>query len=300
MPKAEALKSLGLFSEPSYLSLGDPYDPPKATSGRHTGLNMMTSNVKRGNVPKYVCFDKTYKRVSEGDVYQPPGGGERRARKDAWNKCLTTNGFTFSSPPKRRTGLGDTTGNFSKFPTWEATEATGKKTKDDIPPPPRPNIMSNPTKKGSFGVPGLTLSKGSEYKYLTEPYGRARELEQAEKKAIAEKTAVLTGGKPFQTMSHARDCFDKTVFTDPEHLRGGYKPGASGRDLALEGKAPMVPSSPSKQLTAFSGCFSKFPKAVPPGPEKKQPASVGIERAVFVPSSPAKSTRQTSIMFRQH
>eukprot|EP00656_Telonema_subtile_P047707 TRINITY_DN5507_c0_g1_i2.p1 TRINITY_DN5507_c0_g1~~TRINITY_DN5507_c0_g1_i2.p1 ORF type:complete len:259 (-),score=67.37 TRINITY_DN5507_c0_g1_i2:79-855(-) len=223
MPKANAQKELGIFSEPSYLSLGDPYDPPKESHGRHRGLNMMTSSVKRGNVPKYVLFDKAYKRVSEGDPYQPPGGGERRARKDGWNRCLTSNGFTFSSPTKRRTGLGDITGNFSKFPSWEARDGASKKTKDDIPAMPRSNIMSSPTKKGGYGIPGTTLSKGSEYRYMADPYGRAREMEQAEKKMIADKTAAMTGGKPFQTMSHARDCFDKTVFTDPENLRGGYK-----------------------------------------------------------------------------
>lgn len=55
---------------------------------------------------------------------------------------------------------------------------------------------------------------------MADPYSRARELEQEEKKKIAEKTALFTGGKPFNTMSHSRDCFDKTVYTDPEHLRG--------------------------------------------------------------------------------
>jgi len=29
MPKANAQAALGLFSEPSYLSNGDPYDPPE-------------------------------------------------------------------------------------------------------------------------------------------------------------------------------------------------------------------------------------------------------------------------------
>lgn len=298
MPKKNAQGSLGLFSEPSYLSLGDPYDPEiKSKAGRHRGLNMTTSPVKLGNVTKYVCFDKNFKRVSEGDTYVMPGGNERKARKESWNRCLTTNGFTFSSPTKRRTGLGECTGNFSKFPNWEARGGAEKKTKDDIPPMPKPNILTNPTKKGSYGIPNTTLSKGSEYSYLADPYARARDLEQEEKRIVAEKTAAFTGGKPFNTMSHAKDCFDKTVYTDPEHLRGGYKAGGSARDLALEGKPPMVPSSPPKKLTAATGCFSKFPKAVPPGPEKQNPASVGIERVVFVPSSPSKSQRSTSIMF---
>jgi len=299
MPKANAQSALGLFSEPSYLSLGDPYDPPKASQGRHRGLNMMTQPVKKGNVTKYVCFDKNFKRLSEGDKYIEPGGAERRSRKEAWNKCLTTNGFTFSSPAKKRTGLGECTGNFTKYPAWEPAGGMEKKTKNDIPEPPKANIMTNPVKKGSFGIPGLTLSKGSEYKYMADPYSRARELEQEEKKKIAEKTAIFTGGKPFNTMSHAKDCFDKHVYTDPEHLRGGYKAGGSGRDVQLEGKAPMIPSSPPKKLTAFSGCFSKFPKAVPPGPEKKDNSGPVIERPVFIPSSPPKSQRTTSIMFRQ-
>ena len=34
MPKANAQKSLGLFSEPTYMGIGDPYDPPMERSGR--------------------------------------------------------------------------------------------------------------------------------------------------------------------------------------------------------------------------------------------------------------------------
>merc|ERR1712159_841710 len=111
MPKVNAQRALGLFSESSYLGVGDPYDPPKETNGRHQGLNFTTSPVKRGNVTKYVCFDKTFRRISEGDTYAMPGAGERRSRKLAWEKCNPPNGFVFSHPPKRRTGLGECSGN---------------------------------------------------------------------------------------------------------------------------------------------------------------------------------------------
>ena len=40
---------------------------------------MMTSPVKKGNVTKYVCFDKQFKRLSDGDKYIEPGGAERRS-----------------------------------------------------------------------------------------------------------------------------------------------------------------------------------------------------------------------------
>merc|ERR1712195_367718 len=82
MPKANAQRALGLFGEPSYLGIGDPYDPPKDNAGRHRGVNFTTSPVKKGNVTKYVCFDTTFRRVSEGDTYKMPGANERKSRKE--------------------------------------------------------------------------------------------------------------------------------------------------------------------------------------------------------------------------
>merc|ERR1712196_305521 len=64
MPKVNAQSSLGLFSEPSYISIGDEYDPPTSKSGRHGGLNIMTQNVKKGSVPQSTCFDRTFRRIS--------------------------------------------------------------------------------------------------------------------------------------------------------------------------------------------------------------------------------------------
>lgn len=299
MPKANAQTTLGLFSEPSYISIGDEYDPPTAKAGRHGGLNIMTQNVKRGTVPQYTNFDRTFRRISEGDAYLMPGALERKWRKDSWMKCRTSDGFRFTHPTKHRTGLGDTTGNFSKWPEFIPRGGMEKKTRNDIAPPAKPNVMTNPVKKGSYGVHGCYMGAGTEFNYMTDPYDRPRELEMEERKKFKEKTAYFSGGKPFQTTAHARDCFDKTIYTDPEHLRGGYRGEIS--DKSLEGKPPFVPSQPPKSLTAFTGCFSKFPKAVPEPPTDEGPTKAGEagkERPVFIPSSPPKSLRQKSIMFR--
>jgi len=302
MPKANAQRALGLFGEPSYLGIGDPYDPPKDNAGRHRGVNFTTSPVKKGNVTKYVFFDTTFRRVSEGDTYKMPGANERKSRKEAWEKCTTSNGFVFSHPPKRRTGLGECSGNFNTFSKWQPNNLLidyTHKTKADIPPQPKSNIMTHPVKKGSFGIPNLTISKGTEYAYMADPYSRAHELEQQDRKHAQAAIELAAGGKPFNSMSHAKDCFDKSVYTDPESLRGGYKDAGSSRDPLMEGKQPMIPSQPPKRLTAFSGCFSKFPKSVPAKPERASTAQPAAERAVMIPSSPPKSMRQTSIMFRQ-
>lgn len=209
--------------------------------------------------------------------------------------------FPLSHPTRHRTGLGDVTGNFSKWPQFIPRGGMEKKTKNDIPPPAKPNIISSPSKKGSYGVHGTFLGKGTEFSYMIDPYDRPRELEMEERKAFKEKTAFFSGGKAFHTTSHMRDCFDKTIYTDPESLRGGYN--VTDNKAAFEGKAPFIPSQPSKSLTAFSGCFSKFPKSVPEPPEKVTAAvnskEEAKERPVFIPSHPAKSMRQKSIMFRQ-
>jgi len=287
MPKANAQAALGLFSEPSYISIGDEYDPPQSSDGRHKGLNIMTQVIKKGNVPQYTCLDKVFRRVSEGDLYVEPGGMERKWKKEAWLKCRTSDGFRFSHPTRHRTGLGDVTGNFGKWPEFIPRGGQEKKTKDDIPPPAKPNIITNPIKNGSYGVVGTVMGKGTEFKYMIDPYDRPRELEMEEKKHFKEKTAFFSGGKAFQTTAHSRDCFDKHIYTDPENLRGGYV-ADSKNGLSLEGKAPFIPSAPSKTLTASTGCFSKFPKAVPEPPEKPMAKEEAKERAVFIPSHPAK------------
>lgn len=313
MPKANAQKALGLFSESSYLAIGDPYDPPEDKGGRHRGLNIMTSTVKKGQVPcggKFgTNFDRTFKRLSEGDTFLMPGALERKWRKEAWTKCNTAEGFRYASPTKHRTGLGDTTGNFGsdqasgkphQWPTFMPRGGMEKKKKDDIAPPARPNIMTNPVKKGSYGYSTkIFLGKGSEYAYMVDPYDRPREMEMEERKKFKEKTAVFSQGRPFNTTSHARDCYDKDIYTDPEHLRGGYRSGKEG-EKSLEGKAPFLPAQPPKSLTAFSGTFSKFPKSVPdPAVEiPKGGHQDGEAKATWVPSHPAKSMRTKSIMFR--
>jgi len=300
MPKANAQMALGLFSEPSYISIGDEYDPPQSSEGRHKGLNIMTQTVKKGSVPcgkQGVCFDPTFRRISEGDTYLMPGALERKWKKEAWLKCNTADGFRYSHPTRHRTGLGDVTGNFSKWPDFIPRGGMDKKTKDDIAPPAKPNIITNPVKKGSYGVQGTYMGKGTEFKYMIDPYDRPRELEMEERKKFKEKTSYFSGGKSFHTTSHSRDCFDKSIYTDPETLRGGYMADTKGA-ASLEGKAPFIPSAPGKSLTASTGCFSKFPKSVPEPPEKPSEKEEGKERAVFIPSHPAKSMRQRSIMFR--
>jgi len=310
MPKVNAQKTLGLFSEPSYMSLGDPYDPPVESGGRHKGLNIMTQNVKKGAVPcgtHGTNFDLTFRRISDGDTYLMPGALERKWRKEAWTKCRTSEGFRFTSPAKHRTGLGDTCGNFNadqngkrhQWPEFIPRGGMEKKTKDDIAPPAKPNIMTNPVKKGSYGYTTKNfVGRGTEYSYAIDPYDRPREMEIEERKKFKEKTAFFGQGRPFNTSSHARDCYDKDIYTDPEALRGGYRPPKP--EKSLEGKAPFLPSQPPKTLTAFTGCFTKFPTAIPDPPNDVRAGASGEggEKAVFVPSSPAKSTRTKSIMFR--
>ena len=67
---------------------------------------------------------------------------------------------------------------------------------------------------------------------------------------------------------------------------------------ALHSSHHSLLSPSGKTLTASTGCFSKFPKSVPEPPEKPSEKEEGKERPVFIPSHPAKSMRQRSIMFR--
>jgi len=309
MPKINAQKTLGLFSEPSYVSIGDEYDPPAEKGGRHKGLNIMTQQVKKGAVPCGVHgtnFDLAFRRISDGDTYLMPGALERKWRKEAWMKCRAPEGFKFTSPAKHRTGLGDTTGNFGEdqngkrhqWPVFMPRGGMEKKTKADVAPPEKPNILTNPVKNGSYGYTTKNyVGRGTEFSYMIDPYDRPREMEIEERKKFKEKTNHFGAGRPFNTSSHALDCYDKDIYTDPDDRRGGYRP--PGAKKSLDGKAPFLPSQPPKSLTAFTGCFSKFPKAIPEPPsDRLAGGEKGQDKAVFVPSSPSKTMRTKSIMFR--
>lgn len=58
-----------------------------------------------------------------------------------------------------------------------------KKTKNDIAPPAKPNVMTNPVKKGSYGYTTKNyIGRGSEFAYMIDPYDRPREMEIEERK----------------------------------------------------------------------------------------------------------------------
>ena len=53
---------------------------------------------------------------------------------------------------------------------------------------------------------------------MADPYSRAHELEQQDRKHAQAAIELAAGGKPFNSMSHAKDCFDKTVYTGHDTL----------------------------------------------------------------------------------
>jgi hypothetical protein len=49
--------ALGVFSTPSYLSVGDEFDKPQDPKARHKGKQFLTNPTRRGKVGHSVTFD---------------------------------------------------------------------------------------------------------------------------------------------------------------------------------------------------------------------------------------------------
>ena len=211
--KGEAEK-YGFFGEPSYTTIGDPYKPPfvialccffssadfcsqpiqmcrnpKAgfNASASKGKQMMTTIPKKPSALPDGNFDKTFKRLLEGEAYYDPVKERRRAVQES-KKLNKAGPFVPSNGPKSLGGKG---GNFNTFSGKIEAFSPAEKPRD---PPKKEgkNFLVNPPKKGGPGFVGTTL--GPLAPYASEEYSAAHALELKEKEAHRK----LVKGGPFR------------------------------------------------------------------------------------------------------
>lgn len=191
------------FGQPVYISIGDEYD--KKENGlpeRFRGRSFVTAPPKKGHGPD-ALLSKKFISLSDGDKYVDPGYYEKRNRLEKEKKKVGAT-FKYTSGSKSACGSGTYFGTFSeKNPPPHLVEYAVTK-RGEMPEKAKPqlrNIVTNPARKGTYGTPGITLGKGDETKYVSDPYEgeKRREAQQAKESSRrivgpAFKAACKRGG----------------------------------------------------------------------------------------------------------
>jgi len=289
------LKSFGTFSQPSFGGVGEPYNDGRQRESRTTGRQFTTNNSRRGQVGDNWNRGPHGKRQGVQRLYE----GEKHKElfkimaeqsAEEGKKNLTTNGFRYSSKPKKSSGLGDYFGSIGpKHPHMEDYEVLKH---GDKPAPVAHELRqvgTSPSKKG-YGAttPGVIFGPGPlageagygryggrEYSHATDPYDLARQKEREMHKAGQE---AMLGRPAYKTMSHAVDFFDQKsykcassmVFTEePRVPERPPKPAVNG-NIVDHGKAFFPAKAPSSGPHAT---LNKFPEY------KEDPLDLKIKKA---------------------
>lgn len=274
-----------VFSVPTFSTVGDDYDA-KPKDAKKRGLRAMLSSAPKSGTD--ATFDR-FRSIHEGDPYVDPGVAERRAKLEAAKKKLTPSGFRLASPPQKAPGLGTHFGTFDAKPIAHETDYVVPRKGESPPrkqPAPRP-ILTNPSKKGTFGVAGTLLNKeGTEY--VADFYEAKRMSEKADR----EKSKALMKGAPWKGGGRRGYTFDEGQGTGASTCYQLTKP--------LEEKKVRKSNAEVKGPDTAWRPGGKVPKKLPPveyredpydgydpraGPKKKVSTAPSGGRAAWRPNA---------------
>ena len=218
-------------------------------------------------------------------------------------KNLTANGFAYSNPNKKSSGLGGYWGCIGKkFEHMQDYEVLTKEQKPVEVVHELRQVVTNPSKLGyGYSVPGIGMGApakmGEEVKtskwgfaeieHSVDPYDMARQYENAERKFNQE---ALLGRPPFKTVSHALDFFDHKKGAPPHSPRARARP--HGRDSSCAARAdPRPRRAPRRCTPSRSAPCARQSRCSPPPPPPRLPLRLHLlPRGVIRPSCFARAT----------
>lgn len=267
----------GGFTQPPIISSDadpektDPYVLLEPIPSRYLGKNFATSPAKKGRGPD-AYTDRKYLTLASGeqngdkgaDPYMTEEQLDRQRTKKAAEKNLDGE-FKYASVPKKSTGPGSYYGTIGNKP-FEHMKDFDVPTKEDVPTQPKPesrNIVCNPAKKGTYGVPGTTF--GPKFEHKSDGFEEVRQREQDAWKAEKEKRL----GGIWKISLKSNTTFDERGATGVSAVFDAYekppekpKKRRKKKEKQWPGKPLVHPAvfkytSPPKQGTA--GYFGGFP-----------------------------------------
>ncbi|KAL0486090.1 hypothetical protein AKO1_001783 [Acrasis kona] len=300
------MQVLGIFSQPSYIGIGDKFHKDKGkqiqffysitskdVKGRHTGKQLLTNPSKKGRVGTNTTFG-AFNPLYEKESYQDPGFQEKQFSKTEKVK-IKAGPFKPSSPSKRSAGLGNYYGTIgNSYPHMTDFNVVKKGDKPKPIEQPKKNIMTSPSKKGTYGYLKTTI--GGEYEYKSDPYNASNEKALQEKKL--HKSRIV--GQPFKSTSHGLDFFDTHKNVAASAVYGTdskvLPPRAERSEERKRVEKPFKPSSPSKR--GLNSTFTPFPEYKSDEYDKaSDPSKKQTNERVFKPVSYEKTTPCRSVVF---
>ncbi|KAM8938841.1 cilia-and flagella-associated protein 96 [Pelodytes ibericus] len=242
------MERIGLFSEMSYISIGDKYVPRVSkpfneAAGKNRQMFPGGSKTMDNTLDGY--FDSQFKRVFEKESYSDPFRERRQYRIEQAKKNLGK-AFIPSSGEKKGSGVGSFYGTLSgPIPAFSALQKARK-----AYTAPGKNFYTNPPKKGTgYGYPNLTL--GNQYPYTPDNYDISREKMKEEFEGHKQK---LIGGA-FRSTHYPKEYFDENPYRSDKFL-----PPLKKKSGKKESVKPFMPSSPAKQAGGMkAGTFDPYP-----------------------------------------
>ncbi|RLN95774.1 hypothetical protein BBJ28_00015953 [Nothophytophthora sp. Chile5] len=320
----------GGFSDPSFVSVGDPFVQKKP---KERGLGgdlkpFLTCPPKTGQLaatfgPGFPKFDPL------GGEYAEQYKLQARRRLENTTKFVKPNGFVYSSAAENHTGSGDYYGAFSKFERDEEDIAKAKL--ENAVPKPNPkgrefekkNVLTAPGRRGTFGYAGTLI--GGNVPALAADFESER---RAAREAEVRHKQMMGDRKAFKSTTEGVDFFDSHEHVAASRVLGWddeclAKPPAAQELMNPKERAtaraatykPWKPNHPIKE--GENGLFEKFPEQLPEPydeavvnramlPNRRNPVKLATkdlpealrERKVFKPSSGPKTklTRGTCLL----
>lgn len=156
----------GCFSQPSYNTVGDPYDEK-----RGEGKNKSNDDALKGKRQFLTSSSKSGQTGADWGTgprqfvgltgnYQEKYKEECKYRLKNTKKYLNPLGFTYSNPSSKSCSLGDFNGTFSKgyqYMNDGKYKAGGDAKKFEMSQMEKRNIITSPCKKGTYGYNGTLI-----------------------------------------------------------------------------------------------------------------------------------------------
>lgn len=312
------LQNFGTFSTPTFGGIGEPFFDGRQRDTRTTGRQFSTNSQKQGqtgdNWNRNNGRRVEFKRIYEGEKYVDPHKHERMHQAQERQRNLTTNGFKYSSPNAKSSGLGGYSGTIGpKFAHVCEYDVLRKEDKPGEVQHELRQVLTNPGKLGiGASTPGTIFGPGPakgeiprtgrEYVHAIDPYDLARQAERQERKFNME---AIAGRPAFKTVSHSVDFFDgkRTVAASAVYTEEPRMPErpAAPKEEPISGAAFYPARAPK---SGPLGTFMKFPEyKEDPLEEKLKAAKLAaadarISTVPFKPTSKPKSSPSKSIIFR--
>ncbi|ELU15220.1 hypothetical protein CAPTEDRAFT_167507 [Capitella teleta] len=243
------MERIGIFQEPSYISIGDPYKSNAGVGFNQAaakGKQMLPGGTKEKSAQQHGYFNEKYQRVLEGEAYTDPIKMRRQDRLKQKTKNVGGKAFLPSSATKEMCGLGNHFGTLSGPISALSPQERAKKEYKS----PGKNFYTTPGHRGTgYGYVPITI--GQYAKYQGYDYDKIKDISKKENEAHKKS---LKGGA-FRLNMHPRNFFDENPYRSDKALPPVRTKSEKGPEVK-----PFKPSSPGKNPAGCkAGTFDPYP-----------------------------------------